>query len=54
MTDNKEPKQVIISENDARGAESPKEVTSGDTLLPMLITAIVLIVLGVTAVIWFT
>lgn len=53
MVDTKVPKKIIISENDARGAKGAKEVTKGDTLLPMLVAMIVLTVLGVGAVALF-
>lgn len=39
-----------MSSKDARGALSPGEQTSGDTLLPMLIGGLALIVIGVIAV----
>ncbi len=39
-----------MSSNSARGALSSGEGTSGDTLLPMLIAGLALIVLGVLAV----
>ena len=40
-------KAILISEDDARGALSPDEVSSGDTLLPMLFWAIGLTTVGI-------
>ncbi|WP_340692420.1 hypothetical protein [Hyphomonas sp.] len=53
MPDTTAQKQIIISSDDARGADSAEEVSKGDTLVPMLITVIVLTVLGVGAVALF-
>jgi len=43
-----------ISSDDARGSLSPEEGSRGDTLLPMLVGALVLIVLGIGAVLLVT
>lgn len=53
MSDSDEPKKIVISADDARGAEGADEVSRGDTLLPMLIVVIVLTVVGVGAVALF-
>jgi hypothetical protein len=45
-----DPAQSSISSDDARGSLSPEEGSRGDTLLPMLVGALVLIVLGIGAV----
>ena len=52
VDDDKSPKPVIISVDDARGALGPKETSWGDTLLPMLIGGLVLIVVGLIVVFW--
>lgn len=46
----KKPQPIIISENDARGARGPQAGSRGDTLVPMLIGAVVLTIIGVGAV----
>lgn len=46
-------KQIVISADDARGAEGPEEGTIRDTLLPMLTASIVFTVLGVAIVAYF-
>lgn len=43
-------KPIVVSSADARGGLDPEEDNSGDTLLPMLIGGLVLIVVGVIAV----
>lgn len=50
MTTTKTPEPIIISENDARGALGSQDVKRGDTLVPMLIVAVVLTIIGVGAV----
>lgn len=51
MADPKERgKPVIITTDDARGALGPSETSRGDTLLPMLIGGIVLIVIALIVV----
>ncbi len=42
-----EEEQIVISTDDARGGLSPEEVTASDTLLPMLIGGLALIILGI-------
>jgi len=41
----KHPKPVIVTSDDARGALGPGETSRGDTLVPMLIGGLVLIVI---------
>jgi hypothetical protein len=43
-------KSVIVTPNDARGALGPSETSRGDTLLPMLIGGLVLIVIALLVV----
>ncbi len=43
---NIEHEQIVISTDDARGAQDRGRVTAGDTLLPMLIGGLVLIVVA--------
>lgn len=50
MDERKRTDAIIISADDARGARGPEKGTAGDTLLPMLITMIVLTALGVAIV----
>jgi hypothetical protein len=40
---------IIISEDDARGGESPEEVSVGDTLMPMLVWGLGLGAVGLGA-----
>ncbi len=40
----REDKPVIVDADEARGALAPEETSKGDTLLPMLIGGLVLIV----------
>lgn len=39
-------KSIIVTTDDARGALGPSETSRGDTLLPMLIGGLVLIVIS--------
>jgi hypothetical protein len=48
-----EPKARWISSDDARGSLSPEEGSRGDTLVPMLVWGLVLIVLAIGAVYFF-
>lgn len=41
------PKPVTVTSDGARGALGPGETSRGDTLVPMLIGSLVLIVIGV-------
>lgn len=41
---------VIVAADDARGALGPTETSRGDTLVPMLIGGLVLIVIGIVVV----
>lgn len=50
MADEDSEKPIVISEDDARGAESPDEVSTGDTLVPMLLWGLGLAVVGVIVV----
>ena len=45
---------IVISVDDARGAEGPRSGTVSDTLLPMLIWVIVLTAVGVAVVVFAT
>jgi len=47
MADLKGPKPVNITSDDARGALGPGETSRGNTLVPMLVGGLVLIVIGV-------
>lgn len=47
---NENPAPTVISSASARGASDPESGNPGDTLLPMLIGALVLIVIGVALV----
>ena len=47
---NNEREQIVISTDDARGAQGPGRVTVGDTLLPMLIGGLVLVVVALIVV----
>lgn len=47
MDERKSDDAIVISADDARGAESPEAGTAGDTPLPMSIAMIVLTVVGV-------
>ena len=53
MADTRASRQIVISGDDARGAKGSKDVSKSDTLLPMLITVIVLTALAVGAVALF-
>jgi hypothetical protein len=54
MTEVEEPqKPIVISEDDARGAQSPNEVPKGDTLVPMLLWTLGLAIVGVIAAMYF-
>jgi hypothetical protein len=44
---------IVISEDDARGAEGPKDGSVGDTLMPMLAWGLGLTTIGVAAVFVF-
>jgi len=46
-TQDSQPVTSSISSDDARGSLGPEEGSQGDTLLPMLIGALVLSVLGI-------
>jgi hypothetical protein len=51
MADIENPEEpVVISEDDARGAESPEEVSKGDTLVPMLLWGLGLAGVGIVVV----
>ena len=43
-------KPIIIAEDDARGALSSDKISWGDTLFPMLVGGLVLIIVGMIAV----
>ena len=47
-------KPITISGDDARGALSPDKTSSGDTLVPMLVGGLVVIVVGIIAVVMFS
>jgi hypothetical protein len=44
-----EEQPIVISEDDARGADSPQEGTTSDTLVPMLVWGLGLALLGMIA-----
>lgn len=46
--------RIVISVDDARGAEGPRSGTLGDTLLPMLIGVVTLTLIGVSIVAFIT
>lgn len=46
----KRPKPVTVTTDDARGSLGPGETSRGDTLVPMLIGGLVLIVIGLIVV----
>lgn len=46
-----QPKRRWISSDDARGSLSPEEGTRSDTLMPMLVAGLALIVVGIGAVV---
>lgn len=46
-------KSIIISSDDARGALGPAETSLGDTLLPMLIGGLALIVVAMVVLVRF-
>jgi hypothetical protein len=46
MADLEERGKPVIVTDDARGALGPSETSRGDTLLPMLIGGLVLVVIG--------
>lgn len=50
MNEQKAGVPIVISADDARGANGPDKGTVGDTLLPMLISLIVFTALGVSIV----
>ncbi len=47
MDERRGDEAIVISADDARGAKGPEAGTAGDTLLPMLITMLVLTIVGV-------
>lgn len=46
----KHAKPVVVTADDARDALGPSETSRGDTLVPMLIGGLVLIVIGIVVV----
>jgi len=48
-----EQKPIVIDEDDARGALSADEVSTGDTLVPMLLWGLGLATIGIIAVFVF-
>lgn len=46
----KNAKPITISTDDARGALGPRETSRGDTLMPMLVGGLILIVVGMVVV----
>ena len=46
-------KPVITTSDDARGALGPEKTSRGDTLVPMLVGGLVLVVIGMIVVMMF-
>ncbi len=51
-TPHEDEDQIVISTDDARGALSPEETSTGDTMLPTLIIGTLLAIIAIALVWW--